>query len=258
MDSWIWVLIGVAVVVVLALVVMVRGDATATSPHLQERFGPEYERTVDGTGCRREAERDLRDREAEHDRLDLQPFSPRHGERYMHDWESLQPKFVDRPQVAVTEADALVTDVMRERGYPVDDWEHKQRARVGGPSRRGRSTTGPRTRSRSAASPRGRAPRTSGWRWCRTGRCSRSSSWTATTRAAPTGGRDTLAPTEPTRARGRTRGGAGYGFAHARPGDQRRHRGRRHGRAAARGRRRDRRRPRSPTVGDGRPSRRAR
>ena len=37
----------------------------------------------------------------------------------------MQSKFVDRLAVAVTEADALVTDVMRERGYPVDDWERR-------------------------------------------------------------------------------------------------------------------------------------
>ena len=46
-------------------------------------------------------------------------------DRYQHDWEELQAKFVDRPQVAVTEADALVSSVMRERGYPVDDWEQQ-------------------------------------------------------------------------------------------------------------------------------------
>jgi hypothetical protein len=52
-------------------------------------------------------------------------LSPSARERYQRDWEALQSKFVDRPQVAVTEADALVSAVMRERGYPVDDWEHK-------------------------------------------------------------------------------------------------------------------------------------
>jgi hypothetical protein len=35
----------------------------------------------------------------------------------------MQTGFVDRPQVAVADADRLVTDLMRERGYPVDDFE---------------------------------------------------------------------------------------------------------------------------------------
>ena len=124
MDWWIWVLIGVAVVVVLALIA-VGASTRRRRAHLQDRFGPEYERTVEGADRRREAERDLREREREHDALDIQPLSPSARERYQHDWEALQSKFVDRPQVAVTEADALVSAVMRERGYPVDDWEHK-------------------------------------------------------------------------------------------------------------------------------------
>ena len=35
----------------------------------------------------------------------------------------MQSSFVDRPQVAVADADRLITDLMRERGYPVDDFE---------------------------------------------------------------------------------------------------------------------------------------
>jgi hypothetical protein len=35
----------------------------------------------------------------------------------------VQSEFVDRPGPAVDEADALVNDVMRERGYPVDDFD---------------------------------------------------------------------------------------------------------------------------------------
>jgi hypothetical protein len=125
MDTWVWILIVVAVVVVVLLVVGAMATSRRRRTHLRDRFGPEYERTVDGTGKRRAAERDLREREEEHDQLELRPLSPASRERYQHDWEALQAKFVDRPQVAVTEADALVTDVMRERGYPVDDWEHR-------------------------------------------------------------------------------------------------------------------------------------
>ena len=126
--------------------------------HLHDRFGPEYERTVDGTGKRRRPQNAT----CANGRRSTTGSSSgrsalRSRERYQHDWEALQAKFVDRPQVAVTEADALVTDVMRERGYPVDDWEHKQRARCRWTIPTWCSTTGPRTRSRSAASPRGRS-----------------------------------------------------------------------------------------------------
>ena len=33
---------------------------------------------------------------------------------------------MDRPQVAVADADSLVTDVMRKRGYPIDDFDAKK------------------------------------------------------------------------------------------------------------------------------------
>ena len=95
--------------------------------HLEGRFGSEYGRTVDGAESRRKAERELREREAEHAELDLRPLSDAARERYETQWDALQQNFVDRPQVAVADADSLVTDVMRERGYPIDDFDAKSR-----------------------------------------------------------------------------------------------------------------------------------
>ena len=91
--------------------------------HLQERFGSEYDRTLEGADHRRDAERQLRDREARHDELDLRPLSEASRQRYTQQWSDMQSGFVDRPQVAVSDADRLITDLMRERGYPVDDFE---------------------------------------------------------------------------------------------------------------------------------------
>ena len=122
MDAWIWIVI--AVVVVLVIVVAARGRASRRRRHhLQQRFGSEYDRTVDGADRRREAERDLRDREARHDELELRPLSDASRQRYTEQWQDMQAGFVDRPQVAVADADRLITDLMRERGYPVDDFD---------------------------------------------------------------------------------------------------------------------------------------
>jgi hypothetical protein len=122
MDTWIWVVI--AVVVVLIVVAVIAAAASRRRRHhLQERFGSEYDRTVDGADRRRQAERDLREREARHDELDLQPLSDASRQRYSQQWAEMQQGFVDRPQVAVADADRLITDLMRERGYPVDDFE---------------------------------------------------------------------------------------------------------------------------------------
>lgn len=122
MDTWIWVLI-VVVVVLVILAAVLAATGRSRRRHLQERFGPEYERTVEGADRRRQAERDLREREERHDELDLRPLSEASRERYTQQWQEMQQGFVDRPQVAVADADRLITDLMRERGYPVDDFE---------------------------------------------------------------------------------------------------------------------------------------
>ena len=122
MDAWIWIVI--AVVVVLVIVVAVAAAASRRRRHhLQQRFGSEYDRTVEGADRRREAERDLRDREARHDELELRPLSEASRQRYTEQWQDMQSGFVDRPQVAVADADRLITDLMRERGYAVDDFD---------------------------------------------------------------------------------------------------------------------------------------
>jgi hypothetical protein len=40
-------------------------------------------------------------------------------------WHQVQTGFVDNPATAVGVADRLVTEVMRERGYPVDDFDQR-------------------------------------------------------------------------------------------------------------------------------------
>jgi hypothetical protein len=111
-------------------VIVVLGGAwaatrTRRSRALQERFGPEYDRTIDQSGGRREAERELRERERRHERLDLRPLSPEARERYVQEWEATQARFVDDPKGAVARADELVQRVMRDRGYPVEDFEQR-------------------------------------------------------------------------------------------------------------------------------------
>ena len=122
MDTWVWIVIVVAVVVVL-LVAFAMAWNRRRRHHLQDRFGSEYDRTVESADHRREAEKQLREREARHDELELHPLSDASRQRYSHQWQEMQSGFVDRPQVAVADADRLITDLMRERGYPVDDFE---------------------------------------------------------------------------------------------------------------------------------------
>ncbi|MET9419708.1 hypothetical protein ABZY06_03075 [Streptomyces sp. NPDC006540] len=111
------------VVVVAALVAL--GWYTARRRRLRERFGPEYERTVEDAGSQSAADRELSAREKRHDALDIKPLSPSARDRYAHDWQKVQGEFVDHPEDAVQEADLLVTSLMRERGYPTDNLTQK-------------------------------------------------------------------------------------------------------------------------------------
>jgi hypothetical protein len=124
MPEWLWIVIAVAALVILALgiwVVMSR----QRRERLRGRFGPEYDRAVSEHGSHRGAEAELARREEQRERLDIVPLSPEARERYSESWRELQTRFVDEPSQSVTEADRLVTDVMRERGYPMDEFDQR-------------------------------------------------------------------------------------------------------------------------------------
>ena len=124
MDTWIWVLIAVAAVVVVAFVVFNAMRARRTKA-LQSRFGPEYERVAADAPSRREGEAELLERQKRRDHLDIKPLPPEARERYAEAWRDAQARFVDDPEEAVVEADALIQQVMRERGYPVEDFDQR-------------------------------------------------------------------------------------------------------------------------------------
>jgi hypothetical protein len=124
MDTWVWIVIGIVVAIVL-LGVLFSALRTRRSHSLQDQFGREYDRTVDKAGGRRGAERELVERQKRHDELELRPLSPDARERYLQQWQATQGRFVDDPTGAVSEADDLVQRVMRDRGYPVDDFEQR-------------------------------------------------------------------------------------------------------------------------------------
>jgi hypothetical protein len=98
------------------------------SQQLQEGFGPEYKRTVEERGGdRREAEAELKARKDRREQFEVRPLDPAARDAYAERWRSVQGRFVDEPAPAVGEADNLVMEVMRDRGYPVAD-EFEQRA----------------------------------------------------------------------------------------------------------------------------------
>lgn len=118
----------VAVVVAAVVAILAVGYLVAQQQRrhrLQERFGPEYERTVSERENRREAEQELLDREQRHAKLDIRPLAPETRSTYAKKWTEVQERFVDAPGFAVTEADHLVTAVMADRGYPTEGFEQQ-------------------------------------------------------------------------------------------------------------------------------------
>lgn len=116
----------IIIIALIVLVVAVAAYAVVRSrrrKHLRQRFGREYDRTIDLSDSKRAAERDLADREKRRDELDLRELTDAERNRYREQWDIIQATFVDRPHSAVRDADILVARVMRERGYPVDDFE---------------------------------------------------------------------------------------------------------------------------------------
>ena len=97
----------------------------APQPQAASTFGPEYDRTVEEAGDRRAAETELRERTERRAGFDVVPLEPEARTRYVEAWRNTQAQFVDEPVEATREADRLITSVMRDRGYPVDDFEQR-------------------------------------------------------------------------------------------------------------------------------------
>ena len=118
METWEWIVLGVAVIAALFLAlafVQVRQRRT----HLKDRFGREYQRTVemDGTGA---GERRLAELESERDDLDLRPLPRAARERYRDEWRQVESRFVSDPRDAARAAERLVVRALGEQGYPED------------------------------------------------------------------------------------------------------------------------------------------
>ena len=54
-------------------------------------------------------------------RINLVPLSNESRDRYLTDWDRIETRFVEAPEEAVREADALVMSILRERRHPLED-----------------------------------------------------------------------------------------------------------------------------------------
>jgi len=123
-NTTIYYVIG-AIVVIAIVVALIYAIRAARSRELAKRFGPEYERTVRERGDRTEAERELNARQARVRKFHLEELPAGAKERYGEEWRTVQTRFVDEPKAAVVDADHLVVAVMRDRGYPMENFEQR-------------------------------------------------------------------------------------------------------------------------------------
>jgi hypothetical protein len=121
-DSQTLMLVGIAVVAVLLGLAAWAYSTRRRSANLRERFGPEYQRTVEAVGPG-QADAVLRQRAERVSRFNLRKLTHDQAEAFTREWRRIQSRFVDDPDGAVAEADQLVTQVMTARGYPLAEFD---------------------------------------------------------------------------------------------------------------------------------------
>lgn len=127
MPTWGWIIIAIVVV---AFVMFLIAWATWSmaerrkTERLRETFGPEYDRTIDQMG-KSEGEAELQARRDRAEEFRLRQLQFDEYRRFQDRWSDVQTRFVDSPGGTVNEADRLVGELMRARGYPVGDFEQR-------------------------------------------------------------------------------------------------------------------------------------
>ena len=120
----------VVAIVVIAAVVIIAGlwylsSQKTRSDKLRRDFGPEYDRTLDNTGSRKQAERELEERQKRVEGLKLRELSRDEQVRFAEEWRGVEARFIDDPAGTLDAADRVARSVMVEIGYPMTDAEQQ-------------------------------------------------------------------------------------------------------------------------------------
>jgi hypothetical protein len=113
----------IAIIVVLLVLLIGFGPVVVRRRRLRQRFGPEYDRVVAERSSRRQAEAELTERERRVAELKLRDLTEAEQDKYQTRWAELQEAFVDSPPEAIADAQLLVESVIRDRGYPVAEYD---------------------------------------------------------------------------------------------------------------------------------------
>jgi hypothetical protein len=110
-----------AIIAVAALAFFAKRRTTS----LRTRFGPEYDRAVREYGDRSRAEKALERRTERTEKYNIHSLTRDEQSRFGEEWRHTQARFVDDPPLAIREADHLVCEVMRVKGYPMADFDRR-------------------------------------------------------------------------------------------------------------------------------------
>jgi hypothetical protein len=116
----------IALIIVLVLAAGVGvflAGPVARSRRLRKRFGPEYDRVAGEGQNKRLGEAELAKREERVRGLELIALTTPARDDYTAQWADLQERFVDMPGEATADAERLVGSVVKDLGYPEDDFE---------------------------------------------------------------------------------------------------------------------------------------
>ena len=119
----------VAIVVIAALVIIgglwYLNSQKSKSETLRRDFGPEYDRTLENTGSRKDAERELEERRKRVEGLKLRELSRDEQVQFAEEWRGIEARFIDDPAGTLDDADRTARKVMVEIGYPMTDAEQQ-------------------------------------------------------------------------------------------------------------------------------------
>ena len=126
MPTWAWIIIVVAAAIVVAGAIAAYMARQNQTKRLQERFGLGVRPDRVGVAASSVRPRRSSPSASASENSSTSCRSRRRRERSTRrSWQDVQTRFVDDPPSAVDDADRLVTDVMRERGYPMDDFDQR-------------------------------------------------------------------------------------------------------------------------------------
>ena len=118
-------IIAVIVLVVVGIILMPIFSRRKRSQKLQDKFGSEYDHTMETTGNDKETQKELNERVKHVEMMNIRSLSLVERKRYLEDWAVVQSKFVDEPGQAIGDADRLIMEVMQLRAYPVSDFDQR-------------------------------------------------------------------------------------------------------------------------------------